>query len=62
MSVTLMQTETTFDVEYNGLSYTVTRLEDMSSGYISYDVFDEDGEIVDDELEDEIITYLEENN
>jgi len=61
MSVTTAQIETTFDVELNGAGYTVTRLEDMNSGYISYEVFDDNGDLVDNELEDEVVTYLEEN-
>jgi hypothetical protein len=37
-------------------------LEDsVSLGYTQYDVYDEDGELVDGDLEEEIITYLEEN-
>jgi hypothetical protein len=62
MSVTTAQIETTFDIELNGAGYTVTRLEDMNSGYISYEVFDDNGDLIDDELEDEVITYLEENS
>ena len=62
MSVTTAQIETTFDIELNGAGYTVTRLEDMNSGYISYEVFDDNGDLVNDELEDEVITYLEENS
>ena len=62
MSVTTAQIETTFDIELNGAGYTVTRLEDMNSGYISYDVFDDNGDLINDELEDEVITYLEENS
>jgi hypothetical protein len=65
MSVTLDQTETTYTVEYKALlytnSYSITRLEDMNSGYIQYDVFDENGDIVEGDLEKEVITYLEEN-
>ena len=61
MSVTLTQTETTYEVEYLEVSYSVTRLEDWNSGYIQYDVFDEEGELVDGDLEKEVITYLEEN-
>lgn len=62
MSVTLIQTETTFDVEYNGQTYNVTMLEDsVSLGYTQYDVFDEEGELVEGDLEEEIINYLEEN-
>jgi hypothetical protein len=61
MSIISNQTETTFTVELYTRSYSVTRLEDIHSGYISYDVFDEDGELVEGDLENEIITYLEEN-
>jgi hypothetical protein len=62
MSVTLIQKETTYDVEYNDEIYLVTMLEDnVSLGYTQYDVYDEDGELVEGELEKNIINYLEEN-
>jgi hypothetical protein len=62
MSVTLLQKETTYDVVYKDQSYQVTVLEDsVSLGYTNYDVYDEEGEIVDSSLEQEIIDYLEEN-
>jgi hypothetical protein len=62
MSVKLVQTETTFDVEYNGQTYSVTILEDsLSLGYTQYDVFDENGDVIEGDLEKEVITYLEEN-
>ena len=62
MSIKLIQTETTFEVEYNKQTYSVTMLEDsVSLGYTQYDVYDEDGELVEDDLEEEIINYLEEN-
>ena len=62
MSVTLIQKETTYDVEYNDETYSVTMLEDnVSLGYTQYDVYDEDGELVEGELEKNIINYLEEN-
>lgn len=62
MSVELIQKETTYDVEYGEETYCVTILEDsVSVGYTQYDVYDENGEIVEGHLEDEIITYLEEN-
>jgi len=65
MSVSMIQCETTYTVEYKAImyehSYLVTRLEDMNSGYISYTVFDEEGEVIEGELEDEIVNYLEEN-
>jgi hypothetical protein len=62
MSIKLIQQETTFDVEYNNQTYSVTVLEDnVSLGYTQYDVYDENGDVVEGDLEDEIITYLEEN-
>jgi len=62
MSVSMVQRETTYDVEYNDVIYSVTVLEDkISLGYTQYDVFDEDGEEVIGELEEVIINYLEEN-
>jgi hypothetical protein len=62
MSVSMVQRETTYDVEYNDVIYSVTMLEDkISLGYTQYDVFDENGDEVDGELEEAIINYLEEN-
>ena len=62
MSVSLVQTETTYNVEYNEQTYSVTILEDsISVGYTQYDVYDENGELVEGELEETIINYLEEN-
>jgi hypothetical protein len=62
MSIKLIQQETTFDVEYNEQTYSVTMLEDsVSLGYTQYDVYDENGDMVEGDLEDEIINYLEEN-
>ena len=62
MSVILIQKETIYDVEYNDETYSVTMLEDnVSLGYTQYDVYDEDGELVEGELEENIINYLEEN-
>jgi hypothetical protein len=58
----MIQCETTYDVEYNNVTYSVTVLEDkISFGYTQYDVYDEEGDVVTGELKDEIITYLEEN-
>ena len=60
--VQLIQKETTFDVEYNEEIYSVTMLEDsISLGYTQYDVYDEKGDMVEGDLEEEIINYLEEN-
>ena len=62
MSVSMIQRETTYDVEYNDVTYTITMLEDkISLGYTQYDVFDENGDEVEGELEEVVINYLEEN-
>lgn len=60
MSVRLLQTEKTYEVSYNGDYYTVTVMSDNGSFTYSYDVFDEEGEIVEGGLEQAIINYLEE--
>jgi hypothetical protein len=60
MSVRLLQTEKTYEVSYNGDYYTVTVMTDNGSFTYSYDVFDEEGEIVGGKLEQAIINYLEE--
>jgi hypothetical protein len=54
--VTLIQTEKTYEV-----NYTVTLLEDFGSGYIQYDIFNDNGMEVEGELELEIINHLENN-
>ena len=59
--VTLIQTEKTYEVKYKNKSYTVTLLEDFGSGYIQYDIFNNNGMEVEGELEMEIINHLENN-
>ena len=59
--VTLLQTEKTYEVKYKNRSYTVTLLEDFGSGYIQYDIFNDNGMEVEGELEMEIINHLENN-
>jgi hypothetical protein len=59
--VTLIQTEKTYEVKYKNRSYTVTLLEDFGSGYIQYDIFNDNGMEVEGELELEIINHLENN-
>ena len=59
MSIKLMQTETTFHVEYNEEEYTITVLEESTIGYTNYDVFDDQGQLVEEDLEEILITYLE---
>lgn len=63
MSVRLVQKETTYEVNFNGNEYQVTVMEDnISVGYTVYDVFDENGELVEGDLEGAIVNYLEENS
>ena len=62
MSIILSQTETTYIVVYQNHSYSVTRMNDADFNQVSYDVFDEYGELIQGFLEEEIVTYLEENN
>ena len=62
MSVRLVQKETTYEVNFNGNEYQVTILEDGNVGYTVYDVFDENGELIEGDLESEVISYLEENS
>ena len=57
--VTLLQTEKTYEVKYKNKGYTVTLLEDFGSGYIQYDIFNDNGMEVEGELEMEIINHLE---
>jgi hypothetical protein len=59
--VTLIQTEKTYEVKYKNKSYTVTLLEDFGSGYIQYDIFNDNGMEIEGELELEIINHLENN-
>jgi hypothetical protein len=62
MSVKLVQKEITYEVNFNNAEYQVTVMEDnISVGYTVYDVFDENGELVEGDLEEAIINYLEEN-
>lgn len=59
--VTLIQTEKTYEVRYKNKGYTVTLLEDFGSGYIQYDIFNDNGMEIEGELELEIINHLENN-
>ena len=59
--VTLIQTEKTYEVRYKNKGYTVTLLEDFGSGYIQYDIFNDNGMEIEGELEMEIINHLENN-
>ena len=64
MKVILVQTERTFEVQDDlGQGYTVTITEDLLNGYLEYDVFDDDGEEVeDDEKIASLIQLIENSN
>jgi len=61
MSIKLIQTETTFHVEYNEEEYTVIVLEEGIVGYTNYDVFDNQGKLVEEDLQEILIAYLKEH-
>ena len=59
MSIKLIQTETTFHIEYNEEEYTIIVLEEDIVGYTNYDVFNNQDKLVEEDLEEILITYLE---
>lgn len=60
--VTLIQTEQTFNVvDELGNEYTATIITDLPNAFIQYDIFDDDGEeIEEDDLRAHIISIIEE--
>jgi len=61
MSIKLIQTETTFHIEYNEEEYTIIVLEEGIVGYTNYDVFDDQGKLVNEDLGEILIAYLKEH-
>jgi len=61
MSIKLIQTETTFHIEYNEEEYTIIVLEEGIVGYTNYDVFDNQGKLVEEDLQEILIAYLKEH-
>lgn len=61
MSVTKVQTETTYNVEFDGIEYTVIHTEDSNMGYTSWDVFSDYGDMLSDYDALPIIEYTIEN-
>ena len=59
--LTKMQAEITWEVEFEGNSYTAIQMEDDGSGYYSWDIFSEDLDEPEDELKTRIIEYIIEN-
>lgn len=63
-SISKIQTDHTYNVEYNGSEYAVTCEENLMEGYMEWSVFDEQGELLeefDPELGDEIIEFVIKN-
>ena len=63
-TITRVQTDYTYEVQYKGADYTVTCEENLIEGYMEWSVFDDDGELVeelDPKLGDEIIAFMIEN-
>ena len=63
MIVSKIQTETTFDVDFEGESgYTVTIMEDFTTGHIHWNIIDEHGNQVEDEdVIEQIVAIIEAN-
>lgn len=62
--LTVIQTETMFNVDFNGQSYSVVLIEDKNheSGFTSWEIYDDDAELVDDSyIESQIIAFIIEN-
>lgn len=62
--ITKIQTDITYNVVYDGEGYTIVQVEDLENGYLQWDVFDEDGndlEETNEELRDEIISFIIQN-
>ena len=62
--ITKIQTDITYNVVYDGEGYTIVQVEDLENGYLQWDVFDEDGndlEETNEELRDEIISFVVQN-
>ena len=62
--VEVIQTETTYEVSYEGYDYTVTSTENLQEGYLDWEVFDDNGNLVmeeDEGLHNEIVAFLIQN-
>ena len=58
-----VQTETLYEVSYEGENYSVTHIEDAdtNSGFFSWEVVDDDGMFVEGAMESEVIQFVIEN-
>jgi len=53
-----VQSEITWDVEFEGETYTVIQMEDDNSGHYSWDIFGEDMDEPKGKLKDRIIEFV----
>lgn len=63
-NISIVQTEITYEVNYDGCDYTVTSTENLGQGYLDWDVFDDEGnQVIDysEGLHNEIVAYLIQN-
>lgn len=59
-----VQTDHTYEVEYDSVGYTVISEENLIEGYMEWTVFDDDGELlieIDPKLHDEIVAFMIQN-
>jgi hypothetical protein len=62
--ITKIQTDYTYDIEYDSRGYTVVCEENLIEAYMEWSVFDEDGELVAEtapKLSNEIIAFVIQN-
>jgi len=62
--ISKVQTETMYEVMYDGSSYSVMSTESLDQGYMDWDVFDDFGANLEEEfpkLADEIIAFVIQN-
>ena len=60
-SVKLIQTDFTYNIEHEGQEYTVIVVEDIPTQYFEYTVFNEEGDIIEDEEKITMLIELIEN-
>ena len=63
-NISILQTEVTYEIHYDGSNYTVTSTENLAQGYLAWDVFDDEGcEVIDfsEGLHNEIVAFLIQN-
>lgn len=62
--ITKIQTDYTYEIEYDSIEYTVICEENLIEGYMEWSIFGEDGELVAEvapKLHDEITVFMIQN-